>query len=183
MIGGNRGLRSRNDRRKQGLKSSDPLASRGGWAHKKDSGNLESIKFLSYQTGTVLLTGGTVPLSTFSLRYVSVKPPSERPTVRGPCLSGASAGLFFGQLCEPGIPLMLFPRRRNIIMAGREDRSMSKGEMAVIVIISWFAGLVILAVLFTAAGIEPSDFPGWLLLIVWLSISKIIHAVITGLKR
>ena len=68
-------------------------------------------------------------------------------------------------------------------MAGREDRSMSKGEMAVIVIISWFAGLVILAVLFTAAGIEPSDFPGWLLLIVWLSISKIIHAVITGLKR
>ena len=78
---------------------------------------------------------------------------------------------------------MLFPRRRNIIMAGREDRSMSKGEMAVIVIISWFAGLVILAVLFTAAGIEPSDFPGWLLLIVWLSISKIIHAVITGLKR
>ena len=65
MIGGNRGLRSRNDRRKQGLQSSDPLASRGGWAHKMDSGNLESIKFLSYQTGTVLLTGGTVPLSTF----------------------------------------------------------------------------------------------------------------------
>ena len=60
---------------------------------------------------------------------------------------------------------------------------MSKGEMAVIVIISWSAGLVILAVLFTAAGIDPSDFPGWLLLIVWLSISKIIHAVITGLKR
>ena len=48
---------------------------------------------------------GDSPLSTFSLRYVSVKPPSERPAGRGPCSSGASVGLFFGQLCEPGIPL------------------------------------------------------------------------------
>lgn len=60
---------------------------------------------------------------------------------------------------------------------------MSKGEMAVIVTISWIAGLLILALVFTLADAEPSDFPGWLLLIVWLAISKIIHAALVSRKQ
>ena len=36
---------------------------------------------------------------------------------------------------------------------------MSKGEMAVIVTISWIAGLVVLALVFTISDAEPSDFP------------------------
>lgn len=60
---------------------------------------------------------------------------------------------------------------------------MSKGEMAVIVTISWIAGLVVLALVFTISDAEPSDFPGWLLLIVWLTISKVIHAALTSQKK
>ena len=60
---------------------------------------------------------------------------------------------------------------------------MSKGEMAVIVTISWIAGLVVLALVFTISDAEPSDFPGWLLLIAWLTISKVIHAVLTSWKN
>ena len=60
---------------------------------------------------------------------------------------------------------------------------MSKGEMAVIVTISWIAGLVILAVVFTLTDVKPSDYPGWLLLIIWLALSKVIHAVLTSWKN
>ena len=60
---------------------------------------------------------------------------------------------------------------------------MSKGEMAVIVTISWIAGLVVLALVFTISDAEASDFPGWLLLIAWLTISKVIHAALTSWKN
>ena len=60
---------------------------------------------------------------------------------------------------------------------------MNKGKMAVIVTISWIAGLVILAVVFTLTGVKPSDYPGWLLLIIWLALSKVIHAVLTSRKK
>jgi hypothetical protein len=56
---------------------------------------------------------------------------------------------------------------------------MSKGEMAVIVTISWIAGLVILALVFTLIGVKPSDLPRWFLIFVWLAVSKIIHAFLT----
>ena len=60
---------------------------------------------------------------------------------------------------------------------------MSKGEMAVIVTISWIAGLVVLAVVFTLTGLKPSDYHGCLLLIIWLVLSKVIHAVLTSWKN
>ncbi len=60
---------------------------------------------------------------------------------------------------------------------------MGKGEMAVIVTISWIAGLVILALVFTVSDAEPSDFPGWLLLIAWLAISRVIYAVLSSRKQ
>lgn len=60
---------------------------------------------------------------------------------------------------------------------------MSKGEMAVIVTISRIAGLVVLALVFTISDAEPSDFPGWLLLIAWLTISIVIHAALTSRKK
>ena len=60
---------------------------------------------------------------------------------------------------------------------------MSKGEMAVIVTISWIAGLVILAVVFTLTDVKPSDYPGWLLLIIWLALSKVLHAALTSRKK
>ena len=58
---------------------------------------------------------------------------------------------------------------------------MSKGEMAVIVTISWI--LVVLAVVFTLTGLKPSDYHGCLLLIIWLVLSKVIHAVLTSWKK
>lgn len=60
---------------------------------------------------------------------------------------------------------------------------MRKGEMAVIATISWTAGLAILAVVFTIADAKPSDYPGWLLLIAWLAISKVIHAVLSSREK
>ena len=60
---------------------------------------------------------------------------------------------------------------------------MNKGEMAVIATISWITGLLILAIVFTISGAEPSDFPGWLLLVAWLTISKVIHAVLTNRRK
>ena len=60
---------------------------------------------------------------------------------------------------------------------------MGKGKMAVIVTISWIAGLLILAVVFTIADAEPSDSPRWLLLIAWLAVSKVIHTALTSRKK
>ena len=60
---------------------------------------------------------------------------------------------------------------------------MNKGKMAVIVTISWIAGLLILAVVFTIADAKPSDFPRWLLLIAWLAVSKVIHTALTSRKK
>ncbi len=60
---------------------------------------------------------------------------------------------------------------------------MSKGEEVVIVTISWVSGLVILALMFMLADADPSDFPGLLLLIVWMLLSKFIHIVLVSIKE
>lgn len=57
--------------------------------------------------------------------------------------------------------------------------AVSKGEMIFIVTISWIAGLVILALVFTLIGVKSSDLPRWFLILVWLAVSKIIHAFLT----
>ena len=60
---------------------------------------------------------------------------------------------------------------------------MSKGEMTLIVTISWIAGSVMLALVLTLTGVKPSDLPRQLLLILWLAVSKIIHAVLAKKRR
>ena len=54
--------------------------------------------------------------------------------------------------------------------------------MIFIVTISWIAGLVIPALVFTLIGVRPSDLPRWFLVFVWLAASKIIHAFLTRRK-
>lgn len=92
-------------------------------------------------------------------------------------------GLFYDQLCHLALSAddLTIARLYNIRKNG--DRHMNKGQMAVIATISWIAGLVILALVFTITDAEPSDFPGWLLLIAWLALSKFIHALLTNRKR
>lgn len=71
-----------------------------------------------------------------------------------------------------------------IIDPGRGGRgAVSKGEMIFIVTISWIAGLVILALVFTLIGVKPSDLPRWFLVFVWLAVSKIIHALLIRRKE
>ena len=60
---------------------------------------------------------------------------------------------------------------------------MSKGEMTLIVTISWIARSVMLALVLTLTGVKPSDLPRQLLLILWLAVSKIIHAVLAKKRR
>ncbi len=80
-------------------------------------------------------------------------------------------------------PVNDFPRAAEYNISVKENGNMNKGEMAVIATISWIAGLVILAVVFTIADAKPSDYPGWLLLIIWLTLSKVIHTVLTSGKK